>query len=90
MNDKNELKIFKYRVLSDRVVVQQTLNKKVMSNAERRYPILRLSIILEGPNSDEVHRLYRLVRHILLETKCCFALLSRVLESKITYRLEII
>lgn len=90
MIQKDELKIFRFKIFNDRIVVQQTINKNVLDNTERHYPTLKLSIILDAPYEGEVRRLYNLIRQILKQTKCCFELLAEVLQSRISYRLELI
>ncbi len=86
------VKSFKYKIYSDRVVVEQivTTDATILTPL-RKTSIIKLSILVDGTNSiNELQRLYKLTKEIIKQYKCCFVLLSEIAQTQLRYKLEII
>jgi|GEM_PF-4393103 len=83
---------FRYKIFKNRVVVEQrVVVVKDNLNSLKKTSIIKLSILVEDTDSiNELQRLYRLVKDIINQYKCCFVLLSEISQTKLRYKLEII
>lgn len=92
MIEAKTVKSFKYKIYSNRVVVEQKLTTgKSKIKPSGTTSTIKLSILVDGSNSEnEVQRLYKLSKEIITRYKCCFVLLSEISQTQLRYKLEII
>ena len=91
MTKTKTVKSFKYKIYSDRVVIEQRETTDViLLKPSKRTSTIKLSILVDGTNSvNELQRLYKLAKEIIKQYKCCFVLLSEISQTQLRYKLEI-